>query len=269
MTDKTSKMASIAPTQDIEIELATRPALRLWQGREKTEKKHGILGLPGFCSRVRSLEQAIREDDPYADYHFAQIEEGIEHLSEDLDAELTDIEDFIKENVPSAMRLPNVASKNPVVVPVRFASRLGFQLVYQLLKVDQIVLKILLASHIGLIETKTKFQTLARVEKRVRGVLHLVYKYRHTGVSRDDMAANNQRAQKAKELMGELEQGYLEGTTRSANAPSLPQTRLNTLGAEFGKSEKKSGSSSQANAELESRLDSVLAKAEAEAETEV
>lgn len=268
MADKSSKMASIAPTQDIEIELATRPALRLWQGREKTEKKHGILGLPGFCSRVRSLEQAIREDDPYADFHFAQIEEGIEHLSEDLDAELADIEDFIKENVPSAMRLPNVASKNPVVVPVRFASRLGFQLVYQLLKVDQIVLKILLASHIGLIETKTKFQTLARVEKRVRGVLHLVYKYRHTGVSRDDMAANNQRAQKAKELMGELEQGYLEGTTRSPNAPSLPQTRLNTLGADLSKSDKKAGSSKQVNADLESKLDSVLAKAEAEAETE-
>ncbi len=43
MTDKTSKMASIAPTQDIEIELATRPALRLWQAREKTEKKHAFL----------------------------------------------------------------------------------------------------------------------------------------------------------------------------------------------------------------------------------
>ena len=107
---------------------------------------------------------------------------------------------------------------------------------------------------------------MARVEKRVRGVLHLVYKYRHTGVSRDDMAANNQRAQKAKELMGELEQGYLEGTTRSSNAPSLPQTRLNTLGAYLTKSEKKTGSSNQVNAELESKLDSVLAKAEAETE---
>ena len=97
-------MASIAPTQDIEIELATRPALRLWQGREKTENRHGILGLPGFCSRGRSIEQAIRDDDPYADYHFAQIEEGIEHLSEDLDEELKDIKAFIDENIPPAMR---------------------------------------------------------------------------------------------------------------------------------------------------------------------
>ena len=50
MADSNSqKMAAIGAKQDIEIELATRPALRLWQGREKTQKRHGILGLPGFC----------------------------------------------------------------------------------------------------------------------------------------------------------------------------------------------------------------------------
>lgn len=262
-TENSSKMASIAPTQDIEIELATRPALRLWQGREKTDTRHGILGLPGFCSRVRSLEQAIREDDPYADFHFAEIEKGIEDLSEDLDAELNDIETFLTENVPPAMRLPDVASKNPVVVPVRFASRLGFQVVYQLLKVDQIVLKILLASHIGLLPTKVKFQTLARVEKRVRGVLHLVYRYRHVGVTRDDMAANNQRAQKAIEQMGHLEQGYLEGSIRSDNAPPLPQSRLATLGGEMKRSKKKESSSDSDMSDLESTLDKVLEDAEA------
>lgn len=259
-------MASIAPTQDIEIELATRPALRLWQGREKTENRHGILGLPGFCSRVRSIEQAIRDDDPYADYHFAQIEEGIEHLSEDLDEELKDIKAFIDENIPPAMRLPDVASKNPAVVPVRFASRLGFQLVYQLLKVDQIVLSVLLANHIGLLPNKEKFQTLARVEKRVRGVLHLVYRYRHTGVTRDDMAANNQRAQKAKELMGDLEIGYLEGSTRSDNAPTLPVKRLQTLGGELTRHSKAKGKIQDPRlTDLESELDRVLAEQEAEA----
>ncbi len=214
------------------------------------------------------MEQAIREDDPYADYHFAQIEEGIEHLSEDLDEELKDIKAFISENVPPAMRLPDVASKNPAVVPVRFASRLGFQFVYQLLKVDQIVLSVLLANHIGLLPNKEKFQTLARVEKRVRGVLHLVYRYRHTGVTRDDMAANNQRAQKAKEVMGELEVGYLEGSTRSDNAPTLPAKRLQTLGGALrDPSKKKEKNQDPSMVELESELDRVLAEQEAETET--
>ena len=272
MADSNSqKMAAIGAKQDIEIELATRPALRLWQGREKTQKRHGILGLPGFCKIVRGIEQAVREDDPYADYHYHRIEQAIDDLTFDLDSELKDIQSFIDENIPPAMRLPDIGSKNPVVVPIRFASRLGFQLVYQLLKVDQIVLKVLLANHIGLLPNKEKFETLARVEKRVRSVLHMVFSYRHTGVTRDDMAANNQKAQKAKELMGDLEVGYLEGTTRSDNAPPLPMKRLQTMGKalEKGKAENKSKAAvkeanSSSEDELGAELDRVLKQADEE-----
>lgn len=272
MADSNSqKMAAIGAKQDIEIELATRPALRLWQGREKTQKHHGILGLPGFCKIVRGIEQAVREDDPYADYHYHRIEQAINDLTFDLDSELKDIQSFIDENIPPAMRLPDIGSKNPVVVPIRFASRLGFQLVYQLLKVDQIVLKVLLANHIGLLPNKEKFETLARVEKRVRSVLHMVFSYRHTGVTRDDMAANNQKAQKAKELMGDLEVGYLEGTTRSDNAPPLPMKRLQTMGKalEKGIAENKSkAAAKEANSssedELGAELDRVLKQADEE-----
>lgn len=270
---KNQQMAAIASKQDITIELATRPAHRLWQGREKTAKKYGILGLPGFCKLMRGMEQAIRNDDPYADRNFHVIEQAVEDLSFDLDSELKDIESYIEEHIPSAMKLPEIGSKNPVVVPVRFASRLGFQMVYQILKVDQIVLKVLLASHIGLLPNKEKFETLARVERKVRSVIHLVFNYRHTGVARDDMAANNNRAQQAKELMGDIEQGYLEGTTRSKNAPALPFKRLQTLNQDvaqskkYDKPENKKASESKDDA-LEAELDKVLQQAEAEMEGE-
>lgn len=269
-TSSTQKMAAIGATQDIQIELATRPALRLWQGREKTPKRHGILGLPGFSKIVRGIEQAVREDDPYADFHYHKVEKAINDLTFDLDGELKDIQSYIGENIPSAMRLPDVGSKNPVVVPIRFASRLGFQLVYQLLKVDQIVLKILLANHIGILPNKEKFETLARVEKRVRSVLHMVFSYRHTAVTRDDMAANNQKAQKARELMGDLEVGYLEGSIRSENAPPLPQKRLQTLGKALDSGKEVSPKSAKQadlpidNDALSAELDRVLLSADQE-----
>lgn len=269
-SSSTQKMAAIGATQDIQIELATRPALRLWQGREKTPKRHGILGLPGFSKIVRGIEQAVREDDPYADFHYHKVEKAINDLTFDLDGELKDIQSFIGENIPAAMRLPDVGSKNPVVVPIRFASRLGFQLVYQLLKVDQIVLKILLANHIGILPNKEKFETLARVEKRVRSVLHMVFSYRHTAVTRDDMAANNQKAQKARELMGDLEIGYLEGSIRSENAPPLPQKRLQTLGKALESGKEASPKSAKQtdlpidNDALSAELDRVLLNADQE-----
>ena len=264
MNNHTQRMASIETKQDIEIELATRPAVRLFQGREKTPKRHGILGLPGFSKIIRGIEQAVREDDPYADYHFHQIEQAIEDLTFDLDSELKDIKAYIDENIPSAMRLPEIGSKNPVVVPVRFASRLGFQLVYQLLKVDQIVLKVLLANHIGLLPNKEKFETLARVEKRVRGVFHLVFAYRHTGVTRDDIAANNKKAQKAIELMGDLEHGYLDGTNRSDNAPPLPPKRLRTIIGDLdGDKPINSKTEKSEEGDLEAEIDNVIDKADA------
>lgn len=268
---KSNQMAAIGAKQDIEIELATRPALRLWQGREKTPKRHGILGIPGFCKLIRGIEQSIRNDDPYADYYYHKIETAIEELAFDLESELKDIQSLIEENTPGAMRLPDVGSKDPVVVPIRFASRLGFQLVYQLLNVDQVVLKILLASHVGLLGTKEKFQTLARVETRFRGVLHLVFQYRHTGVTRDDIAANNQKAVKARELMGELEEGYLEGSLRSENAPALPAKRLQALGKVMEKPKQRKAKSESLDSEaqhdraaLEAELDKVLEEVESE-----
>lgn len=227
------KMAPITGKDDIKIELATKPALRLWKGREKTAKRFGILGIPGFSKIMRGIEDAVRADDPYADYHYHQVELGLDDLAFDLDNELKDITSYIDENVPAAMRLPDVGSKEPVVVPVRFASRLGFRLVYELLKADRIIMKVLLANHIGLLPNDDKWKTLARIEKSIRRVMQMVFAYKHTGVTRDDMAANNQKAQQARKAMGDLEPGYLDGSTRSANAPALPTNRLKTIREEM------------------------------------
>ena len=293
MNNDIQKMAAISTTHDIKIELATKPAVRLFQGRAKTAKRHGILGIPGFSKILKGIEQAVREDDPYADFHYLTIEQAISDLTDDLAEELNDIQSYISENVPPAVHLPDNQSKNPMVVPIRFASRLGFQLVYQLLQVDQIVLKVLLANHIGILSNKQKHETIARVERRVRSVLHLVFAYKHIGVTRDDMASNNKKAQAAKAAMGDLESGYLNGTVRSENAPALPMKRLQTLKTadlDSGKGEPEEEDSAEAadkpaarkspvkkkaakkgvskkaskTSELESRIDSVIAEADAE-----
>lgn len=224
-----NRMGSVTALTDIQIELATRPALRIWEGREKTTQKHGILGIPGFCKFMKGIELAIKEDDPYADFHYHKIEEAISSLSFELDNELSDIETYITQKIPPAMKLPDIGSKSPVVVPIRFASQIGFKLVYELLKLDRIVLKLLLANHIGLLANKEKFDALDRLERKARAVINLVYGFRYTGLTRDDVAANNQKAIQAKQLMGDIPKGYLDGTLRSASAPALPLRRLQTI----------------------------------------
>lgn len=255
---KSTKMGAIAAQGTIEIELSTRPALRLWQGREKTDKRHGIIGLPGFSKIMKGIEANIRADDPYADYHYTIIEQAIDDLRAHLEMEERDITAFLAENVPTAMRLPDVGSENPTIVPVRFVSKLGFQLTYQVLKVDQIVLKILSANHIGLLSNSVKFETLSRLEKKVRAVMHLIFAYQNVGVTRDDMASNNKKAQQAIDRMGPLEKGFLEGTTRSESAPSLPMNRLKTLGSTFDSSKTERDQVVSQATTLEQNLDDVL-----------
>lgn len=256
-----SELGAIRSKTDITVDVATRPALRVWSGRDKTADRRGILGVPGFASITRTLEEQVKLDDPYADFHFIQIEDAIAKLRSELDQELQGITSFIDENVPPAMTLPDIGSNQPCVLPIRFASRHGFAMLYELLKMDRIVMKTLLANHIGLLNTQEKFATLNRLEARMRTALYTAYAYRVTGVTRDDMAANNKAAQRAISVMGELKTEYLEGTTRSPNAPKLPKARLATLVSDTGASES-GGSSEEESSEdyekLKQGLDAVV-----------
>lgn len=217
-----NRMSPIKSDGDITVELSSRSAYRLWNGRERTEEQHGILGVPGFARLIKSLEQAIAQDDPYADYTYMIIENAIEELSESLDADIGKMDALIASKIPSTMKFSAMASVKPIVVPLKFGSRLGFGLVYSLIKADQVALKILQASHLNVLSKKEKFTFLADNERKFRAVMNKVFAFRTTGVTRDDIVSNNEKAIEAQELMGRLEAGYLSGELRSCNAPRLP-----------------------------------------------
>lgn len=229
MPKSESKLGPIRSENDITVDISTRPALRVWEGRDATKDRRSILGVPGFASITKQMEDQIRRDDPYADYHYYLIEESLAKLKAELDQELHAITSFMNEAIPDAMHVPNTKSAEPRKLPIRFGSRPGFALLYELLKMDSIVLKVLVANHIGLLSSEEKFETLKRLVTRMRATMYLVYNYRITGVTRDDMAAKNQVAKRAIDAMGELKEEFLAGTTRAKTAPQLPSKRLATL----------------------------------------
>lgn len=217
-------VGSIQSENEITIKLSTLCAIRLFNGREKTIKRHGIMGLPGFSKHLNTIERAIKSDDPYADHHFIIIEEAIENLKNDFETINKDMEVFIQNNTPS-MDLSKSVSSDPLIIPIRFASRTTFKLLFQIIKADEIVLKVLQANHIGLLANDEKFKMIAHIEKNVRSVIYKVFDYKFTGVTRDDLAANNKRAILAHAQMGELNNAVMDGTLRSPEAPQLPKRR--------------------------------------------
>lgn len=229
VNNQKGKLASVTSAGDITVELATRSAVRLWHGRETTEKRRGIIGMAGFGRLLRTVEQSIKEDDPYADCFYAKIESAIADLSDDLDADMKAMDDLIESGIPAEMTVPKVVNEEPVVVPVKFSSSLGFKLVYQLIKADKIALKVLQASHLGLLDGNDKLVYLSNNERKIRAVMNRVFDFKYTGVTRDDVAANNPKAQKADNLMGKISEGYMTGELRSPNAPKPPRRRRQAI----------------------------------------
>ncbi|MFK5892412.1 MAG: AcaB family transcriptional regulator, partial [Pseudomonadota bacterium] len=64
-------------------------------------------------------------------------------------------------------------------------------------------------------------RTVRNSGKLIRNVFWESSRYRYTGVTRNDIAANNAVARNAIEKFGELPQDILEGTKRGKFAPKI------------------------------------------------
>lgn len=168
-----SKASPITGEGNITLTLHTKSAIKIWNGRAKTADKYGLMGLPGFSGKMRILENAIKKDDPYAYYHYSVMQDAINETSSQLDNMERDI-DNILAMVPKALKLPDVSSKQSIEFDILFASHLGFKAMYQLIKLDTIVMKILKAKHVAMITTHNKIDYCNKVESKMRALLNVL-----------------------------------------------------------------------------------------------
>ncbi|MDR6680248.1 PFL_4669 family integrating conjugative element protein [Pseudomonas oryzihabitans] len=207
----------------IDLKLHTHHASRLWFGRPRVDNKPGMIGLSGFANIINRITASAAKDDPYADLYLIMIEEKIEESEQEMRA-IDERLDQVMAMLPKQLDVGTNLSIQPLVVPLYLSSPLAFRGVYLLTQYDELVRRILLAAHIGLIDTRSKELWLdegAAVLRRLYGVGQRYKGY--SGASRDDIAANNARAINAKEMYAFLEmpKDVLEGTRRSKFAPAI------------------------------------------------
>ena len=75
--------------------------------------------------------------------------------------------------------------------------------------------------HVGLIFSEDWGRFNGKSAKMIRDAFHASSAYRYTGVTRDDIAANNPVAQGAVLKYGELPQYILDGSKRGIYAPEI------------------------------------------------
>ncbi|KIZ52725.1 MAG: integrating conjugative element protein [Pseudomonas sp. PGPPP4] len=207
----------------VNLTLHTHHASRLWFGRQRSDNKPGMIGLSGFSNIINRISAGAAKDDPYSDLFLIIIEDKIEEAEQQLTA-IDERLDQVMAMLPKQLDVGTNLSIQPLKLPLYLNSPLAFKGVYLLTRYDELVRRILLAAHIGLIDNGSKEAWLdegAAVLRRLYGVGQRYKGY--SGASRDDIAANNARAINAQQMYSFLEmpKDVLEGTRRSKFAPAI------------------------------------------------
>jgi len=207
----------------VDLTLHTHHASRLWFGRQRSDNKPGMIGLSGFSNIINRISAGAAKDDPYSDLFLIIIEDKIEESEQQLTA-IDERLDQVMAMLPKQLDVGVNLSIQPLKFPLYLNSPLAFKGVYLLTRYDELVRRILLAAHIGLIDNGSKEAWLdegAAVLRRLYGVGQRYKGY--SGASRDDIAANNARATNAQQMYSFLEmpKDVLEGTRRSKFAPAI------------------------------------------------
>lgn len=197
----------------------TRQAQRLIYGRGEQQDKPAIIGLVQFGMLMRRIWTSAMLDDPYADWYLLRVLDCLEEAR----SEIRSLHQNTNQRLEAmpGIEITVAQSASPVRVPLHFANPYGYMGSYLIADCDDLVRAILTARHVGLISRDHGEQMIHRGARQVRRAFALPSGWRHLAINREDLRQNNQRAQQAREKMGELPEDILEGTRRSKIAPEI------------------------------------------------
>lgn len=214
----------------VNLTLHTHHAARIWLGRQQNDGKHGIPGLAGFCQKINQIDRGSAQDDPYSDWWMIQIQEKIQESDAALKAIDSRLDDVMAQ-LPKTLEVGENLSIQPMKLPLYLSNPLAFKAVYLLTQYDEVVRRVLLAQHVGMIGRRDGEVWIDEGAHLLRSLFGLAQQFRYSGASRDDFAANNARAEQAREMYARFDaipQDILEGTRRSEFAPVIRRNQQAT-----------------------------------------
>jgi len=209
-----------------EIVLHTRAAHRLFYGRRRDDAKKikPIIGLVRFSSNVNSIFESAASDDPYADATLLKIEDRLSATNKRVIDNIEALEQLL--GGMEGLSICGNASVTPVTLPVEFKTVYGFMGARLLGQYDKLVRLGLVARHVGLLYADDWSKLIGKPGSKIREVFWISAGYRYTGVTRNDVAANNEVARRAATKYGELPQDVMKGVHRARHAPVIAAERI-------------------------------------------
>lgn len=206
------------------IRLHTFIGHQLFFGRQQVKDSGQLVGgreqcFTLFAANLNALWTCSMADDPYADARLIQIEEQMDQVKVQLKA-LTELMDELLASMEDAgIRTETQSSVRPVDVPIGFRAVQAAVAVQLLGLTDRVILKALAARHFGLVTAQDWQRILSQSATPMRHLFELS-RFRASGATRDDFAANNARARAALEKLGQLPDDILQGLRRPYLGPN-------------------------------------------------
>jgi len=209
------------PSSEISLVLHNPIAQSLIQGSWGYKR----MGLLQFAKLMQSLWQAAKEDDPYAEWYLMRTYEQITLLKEEIKkAELMCQQKFAELRGLEVQVVDNI---KPVKFPLKFSTPFGYMAAYLIADLDYLFRQTNILKRLGILLEED--QKPASFVQRIHKLFSHSRLWQYTGVSRKDIKENNQRAQKAEELMGRVPAGILNKRVQFAflPIPNRPNQKLN------------------------------------------
>lgn len=190
--------------------LQTKTAKKLFRG-----KKKGPIGVFRFSSLVLRIWKAAAQDDPYADLFLVRIYDQITQIQQELQA----VNKLFGEKLQNQYIEVKVAEcKNPVRIPLSFATPYGFMAAYLLADFDRLVRYVMTVKYLGILK-EGESEDIKIFRAKIQRLLAISFQWRYTGVTRNDLLHNNALAQRAKKIMGEINLPVFKKVIRSPHSP--------------------------------------------------
>jgi len=199
------------------LTVQTRQAQRLIRGRSGSEEKPAIIGLVGFADRLKLIWQAARNDDPYADWWLIKIHEVIEQARAFIRRSQSEIDEKLVQSPTIEVRV--AASLRPYRIPLQFANPYAYQGAHLIGEYDTLLCTLLSGCHVGLLDRASSEQAVQLGGRRIRGVFALPQGYRFLGIDRASVRRQDEKAQRAQALMGDLPPAVLSGEQQAPQVP--------------------------------------------------
>jgi integrating conjugative element protein (TIGR03761 family) len=200
------------------LTVQTRQAQRLSRGRNGTAGKPAIIGLVGFADRLRVIWQAARNDDPYADWWLIQVHEALDRVRDLIRTEQTALN--ARLNQLTALEVAVAESLKPYRVALRFANPYAYRGAQLIAEYDTFVRTLLTAHHVGLLPGASMEALLNGCARKIRGAFAIPQGYHFLGIDRAALKQGTAKANRARQLMGEVPEAVLNGTEQ---APLMPR----------------------------------------------